>query len=81
MPIILRLGGRVRLENAQERITRMSVNELIVYEGALWTWLEKITKSKLHSDRIVDQLNAIHREIEWRAMDAEWNDGQANPVR
>jgi hypothetical protein len=70
MPIIL----QKRLTKLQEqRITRMTLTELITYEAVLWRWMDKLDKSKMHSEDIVVQLNAIHREVEWRAMDAEWN--------
>jgi hypothetical protein len=70
MPIIL----QHRLTKLQEqRITRMSMADLIVYEAALWRWMDKLDKSKVHSENIVVQLNAVHREVEWRAMDTEWS--------
>jgi hypothetical protein len=51
----------------------MSLGELVRYEATLWTWMDKLNRSKMRSEGIVVQLNAIHREVEWRAMDKEWS--------
>lgn len=65
MPIMYR--GRVTRFNEQ-RITKMSTGELILYEAELWDWMDK-TKG---AATIARQLNMIHREIEWRSMDKDW---------
>lgn len=74
MRLIVRRGGRARLSVLQERITRMPLADLIVYEATLWQWMDALNKRNMGSLRIVDQLNAIYREIEWRAGEKEWND-------
>lgn len=58
----------------QEPITRMSVSELASYEATLWQWMEALDRARMASARVVDQLNAIHREVEWRAGEKEWQD-------
>jgi hypothetical protein len=52
----------------------MPLADLIVYEATLWQWMDALNKRNMGSLRIVDQLNAIYREIEWRAGEKEWND-------
>jgi hypothetical protein len=75
MPIMLQQHGRNHLTKLQEqRITKMTMAQLIVYEAVLWQWMDKLDRSKMRSESIVNQLNAIHREVEWRAMDKEWAD-------
>jgi hypothetical protein len=69
VPLILRHNGRPRLSSLQERIARMTIAELVDYDNALWQWMDKL---KFKSEDVVNQLNAIHREIEWRAMDKDW---------
>lgn len=78
MPIML----QGRLSDVNEKISRMSLRALISYEAVLWTWMRNIERRKLrgktravpmHSDNIVYQLNAIHREVEWRAGQKEWD--------
>jgi hypothetical protein len=71
MPIILQHNGRTRLSRLEERITKMSISELIDYESSLWVWMDKC---KTRGVDIINQLNAIHREVEWRAMDKDWRD-------
>jgi hypothetical protein len=71
MPVILRTNGRPRLSNLQERISKMTMPELVAYESALWRWTDRL---KYKSEDFVNQLNAIHREVEWRAMDKDWRD-------
>lgn len=71
MPLILRHNGRPRLSKLQERIARMSVPELVEYEATLWRWVDRL---KFKSQDVVTQLNAIHREVEWRAEDKDWRD-------
>jgi hypothetical protein len=67
MPIIY--CGRVE-RLLDQKITKMSVRELIHYEAELWRWMDK-TKG---TGTIALQLNAVHREIEWRAQEKEWRD-------
>jgi hypothetical protein len=66
MPVILRHNGRPRLSNLQERIAKMTMAELVSYDALLWSWMDRL---KYKSEDVVNQLNAIHREVEWRAMD------------
>jgi hypothetical protein len=74
MPILMRRHGRPQLtEVTRMGITRMSLGELVEYEALLWAWMEKVTRSKLHCDNIVAQLNAIYREVEWRATQKDWD--------
>ena len=61
-----------RLQLQEQRIARMPMNQLILYETVLWVWMDKLDKSKIRSENIVAQLNAIHREVEWRAGEREW---------
>lgn len=72
---------RGKLSNVQEQIARMTLPELIEYEATLWVWYDKLGHVKIgrskkvvriFSDSIVAQLNAIHREVEWRAGEKEW---------
>jgi phage pi2 protein 07 len=73
--MLMRRHGRAQLADVTKiGITRMSLNELIEYEALLWTWMEKITRSKIHCDDVIAQLNAIHREVEWRATQKDWDD-------
>jgi hypothetical protein len=69
MPVILQRNGRPRLSNLQERIAKMKTAELVAYDAALWCWMDKL---KFKSEDVVNQLNAIHREVEWRALDKDW---------
>jgi hypothetical protein len=69
MPIVLRKNGRPRLSSLQERIAKMTMAELVTYDALLWSWVDRL---KFQSEDIVNQLNAIHREVEWRAMDKDW---------
>jgi hypothetical protein len=47
----------------------MTIEELAQYEAALWQWMDKL---KFKSEDVVNQLNAVHREVEWRAQDKDW---------
>ena len=78
MPIVLREPTRARLSTLQERITRMTLNESVRYEATLWQWMNRLDRSGINSENIVSQLNAIHREVEWRAGQSEW-DHAAHP--
>jgi hypothetical protein len=75
MPMLMRRHGRTQLTDVTTLgIARMSLTELIEYEALLWAWMEKVTRSKLHCDNIIAQLNAIYREVEWRATQGDWDD-------
>ena len=69
MPIIRNERGRMMLSKMDEYITKMSMKELIDYERCLWVWMDKTKTSP--SPHIVQQLNVIHREVEWRAQDPQ----------
>lgn len=73
--MLMQRHGRTQLADVTKLgITRMSMTELIEYEKLLWNWMEKVTRSKIHCDNIIAQLNAIYREIEWRATQRNWDD-------
>jgi len=62
MPFIY--NGRVMsLDNGMATLTQMSMRELISYEEFLWGWM------KDSPPNVVAVLNAIYREVEWRAQD------------
>jgi hypothetical protein len=63
-------GKVVPLEVSQTALTKMRTSDLIAYEKYLWRWMKKSPPN------IVALLNAIHREIEWRSMDKEWDRAQ-----
>lgn len=66
MPIIAHdAKGRPRLIKRPEQISRMSMPDLIALEVFLWRCME----SKHAHPGVADTLNAIHREVEWRAQD------------
>ena len=66
MPIIAHdANGRPRLIKHTEQISRLTMRDLIVLEEFLW----KCMDSKHAHPSVVDTLNAIHREVEWRAQD------------
>jgi len=64
MPIIVRSVRGPRLVPFRY-ISKMSMEELIAYEEFLW----KCHSNPKASLAITDQLNAIYREVEWRAQD------------
>jgi hypothetical protein len=66
MPIMYR---RRLLRLDEQRITKLSMGELIEYETVLWQWMDKTGGAA----NIARQLNLIHREVEWRAMDKDWS--------
>ena len=69
MPFIWRnKSGRPKLTSITH-ITKMSMRELEAYEAFLWECMEKVP----NSPNIVTTLNAIHREVEWRAQDSIFN--------
>ena len=65
MTLLLYRGRLVKLPLF---ITRMTTRELIEYELTLWSWMDK-TKG---SANVARELNAVHREVEWRAQDTDW---------
>lgn len=86
MPIMRHVHGRAVLSDLQERISRMTLAELVTYEDTLWKWMEALDRRKLRgksfierrrSDNVVYQINAIHREVEWR-LARGWTDAE-NP--
>jgi len=68
MPIIVTKKKKPRLL-LTDRLTKMDMDELIAYEAFLWECMEKLP----NSPNVVTTLNAIHREVEWRAQDTEFN--------
>lgn len=66
MPVIRMIRGRLKVSYFDEAITRMTLNELIEYEDFLWGWM------KNNPVNIARILNMIHREVEWRAQEAEF---------
>lgn len=67
MIVVMHVNGRKYLkELTAANICQMTWPELIEFERRVWTLAEK-TKFPLRS---VDVLNAIYREVEWRAQDA-----------
>lgn len=70
MPIVARdKHERPRLiATGIERLTKMTWDELIAYEAFLWECMEKLPSSPT----LATTLNAIHREVEWRAQDTEF---------
>lgn len=70
MPILRYVDGKPRLTAISgENLAGMTMRELVDYESVMWEWAEK-TKWPL---RCIDVLNAIYREVEWRAQEREWN--------
>lgn len=62
MPFVYR-GKLASLDMGEAPLTEMTTRELIRYEEYLWAWM------KGSPPNVVAVLNAIHREIEWRAQD------------
>jgi len=50
---------------ATEYLTRMSMTEIIEYEKFLWECLKTLP----NSPKIAETMNAIYREVEYRAQD------------
>ena len=61
-------GGRLISPelSLDDPLTKMSLRQLVEFEAYLWTWMKNSPPS------IVQILNAIHREVEWRAQDTDW---------
>lgn len=69
MPIIGRdAKRRLRLINRLDQVSKMSMPDLIAMEQFLWQCMN----SRAPRPAVVDFLNAIHREVEWRAQDSEF---------
>lgn len=69
MPIIARnANGRPRLIHRMEQVSKMPMPDLIAMEEFLWKCMEM----QVPQPAVVDYLNAIHREVEWRAQDPEF---------
>lgn len=66
MWVVMKVNGRKYLkELTAVNICQMTWPELIEFESRVWTLAEK-TKFSL---RAIDVLNAIYREVEWRAQE------------
>jgi len=63
MPFVY-MGRMKALDLDQTPLTKMTLRELIEYENYLWRWM------KDSPPNVVAVLNAIYREIEWRAQDS-----------
>jgi hypothetical protein len=69
MPIIAYdANGRPRVIKRAEQISRMTMPDLIALEAFLWNCMN----TKFTHLAVVDTLNTIHREVEWRAQDPEF---------
>lgn len=69
MPIIARNAkGVPRIIKRMDQVSKMPMDDLIAMEEFLW----KCMDAKVPSPAVVDYLNAIHREVEWRAQDPEF---------
>jgi hypothetical protein len=69
MPIIVYKKRKPKkLMNTTQQISKLPLDELVTYEAFLWECLEKLP----FSPTITTSLNAIHREVEWRAQDTEF---------
>ena len=78
MPIIRHINGKPQLRPiAMENFSEMTMHELIEYEQKLWRWADATGSTQA----IADVLNAIYREVEWRAQEREWRDAAYPPKR
>jgi hypothetical protein len=68
MPHIYK-GFLVKQNFVEMPITRMTVNELKDYEAYLLTW----TKNGVLATNLATVVEAIHRELDWRAQDSNFN--------
>ena len=69
MPIIAHdTKGRPRLIERSDQVSKMKTPDLIAMEKFLWTCMD----TKIPQPAVVDFLNAIHREVEWRAQDTQF---------
>jgi hypothetical protein len=62
MPFVYR-GRVMSLDTGMTMLTAMTLQELIEYEKFLWGWMNDSPPN------VVTVLNAIYREVEWRAQD------------
>jgi len=62
MPFVYR-GRVMSLDLGMTMLTQMTTEELVEYEEFLWGWM------KGSPPNVVNALNAIYREIEYRATD------------
>ena len=67
MPIVVIEPDGLRMISRPEQICQMSMVDLIALEKYLWNCMD----NKIPAPAIVDMLNQIYREVEWRAQDAE----------
>ena len=71
MPIIRDINGKPQLRPiAMEKFSDMTMRELAAYEQELWRWADAVGSTTA----IADILNAIYREVEWRAQEKAWRD-------
>ena len=69
MPIIgYNSKGRMRVIKRLDQVSKMSLPDLVAMEEFLWMCMS----TKIPQPAVVDYLNAIHREVEWRAQDTEF---------
>ena len=69
MIVLMNVEGRRYIkELTAVNICQMTLPELVEFERRVWTLAEK-TKYPL---RAIDVLNAIYREVEWRAQEADF---------
>ena len=69
MIVLMNVEGRRYIkELTAENICKMTMPELVEFERRVWDLAEK-TKFPLRS---IDVLNAIYREVEWRALEREF---------
>ena len=57
--------GKKLVNTGMSTLARLTLAELEAYEAFLWECLEKLP----HSPTIVTTMNAIYREVEYRAQD------------
>ena len=62
MPFIYQ-GNVMSLDDGMSKLAQMSMRQLIEYEEFLWGWMNGSPPN------VVTVLNAIYREVEWRAQD------------
>lgn len=66
MPLVYK-GRMMSLNLASEKqLSQMTTPDLIEYEAYLWRWM------RYSPPNVVTVLNAIYREMEWRAQDSEF---------
>lgn len=69
MIVLMNVGGRRYIkELTAANICKMTMPELIEFERRVWNLAER-TKFPLRS---IDVLNAIYREVEWRAQEKDF---------